>query len=185
MKYLNRQEALLYLLIDIGGEGELELICSKIPNYWNLKDSDLEIEKKTGKPKFWKITKIAASRLKSLELMEFPKKGYWKITESGKKYINKEKIIKYPNNNINLPDFQNHIIVLRVFESYGHFVLSDGLNETLIVGLSPTELSFGEDYTRALAIICNQLKYKKYQLISSTSGGTDDKIYSIYIFQKE
>lgn len=87
-KSFNRSDALLKLMIDIGGHGNRETINSKIPEYWQLNDSDLEIEPGVGKPRYWhRVASISQQLMKNKGFLEIISRGVWGITEEGKKHI--------------------------------------------------------------------------------------------------
>ncbi|MDP3296529.1 MAG: winged helix-turn-helix domain-containing protein [Thermodesulfovibrionia bacterium] len=88
MKIKSRKDALLKLFIDIGGEGDRELINSKVPEYWELKAKEYEIEKGVGKPLYWHRIASSSQQLKDKDgYLENPERGVWKITDAGKNYI--------------------------------------------------------------------------------------------------
>jgi len=88
MKYKSRKDALLALFIDIGGEGGRELINSKIPEYWDIKEKEMEIETGVGKPLYWHRVASTSQQLKDKNgFLENPERGVWKITETGRQYI--------------------------------------------------------------------------------------------------
>lgn len=91
MKFKSRKEALLKLFIDIGGEGDRELINSKVPDYWDIEDKEFEIEFGVGKPLYWHRAASTSQQLKDKDgFLENPERGVWKITEVGKNYIIKK-----------------------------------------------------------------------------------------------
>lgn len=88
MKYKTRKDALLKLFIDIGGEGDRELINSKVLDYWDIEDKEKEIEPGVGKPVYWHRVASTSQQLKDKDqFLENPERGVWKITDAGKKYI--------------------------------------------------------------------------------------------------
>ncbi len=86
-KNKSRKDALLKLFIDIGGDGNRELINSKVPEYWDLKEEEHKIEQRSGKPKYWHNVAGISQNLKDKDgYLENPERGVWKITDTGKNY---------------------------------------------------------------------------------------------------
>ncbi|TKJ46861.1 hypothetical protein CEE34_06795, partial [Candidatus Aerophobetes bacterium Ae_b3a] len=83
-----RKDSLLRLISDIGGEGTREQINAKVPEYWELADEELEIEKGVGKPLYWHRVASVCQSLKDRDhYLENPRRGVWKISEAGKKHL--------------------------------------------------------------------------------------------------
>jgi len=83
-----RKDSLLRLISDIGGEGTREQINAKVPEYWELADEELKIEKGGRKPLYWHHVASVCQPLKDRDhYLENPKRGVWKISEAGKKYL--------------------------------------------------------------------------------------------------
>jgi len=76
-----RQDDLLKLINDKGGEGKHRDFCSKIRDYWEL----TEEEKKNEKKLFHHVASIEQA-LKTAGFVDL-QRGIWKITEEGKKHL--------------------------------------------------------------------------------------------------
>lgn len=88
IKREKRKDSLLRLIYDIGGEGTRKQINEKVPEYWELRKEELEIEKGTRKPVYWHhVASVCQSLKDRYGYLENPKRGMWRITEAGKKYI--------------------------------------------------------------------------------------------------
>lgn len=90
MKELTRKDALLKLIMDLGGEGTRPEINERIPEYWTLREDDKEIEPIPQKPYYWHRADSYRQQLKDrygfLNLIN----GIWKVTPEGKEYLVKQ-----------------------------------------------------------------------------------------------
>jgi len=88
VKKETRKDSLLILIFDLGGEGPRAQINEKIREYWELREEELKIEEGTRKPLYWHhVASICQSLKDKYGYLENPKRGVWKITEAGKKYL--------------------------------------------------------------------------------------------------
>lgn len=85
---MSREDKLLKLIFDLGGEASRKQINKKLPEYWELDDSDNEIEEGVGKPRYWHRSASVCQILKDRKgYLENPTRGIWRITEKGRKYL--------------------------------------------------------------------------------------------------
>jgi hypothetical protein len=94
MKKLKRQDALLQLFVDNGGEDNTESIYSKIRKYWKLKGVETKKEKGSIHPIFFHTIRSTFQPLRKKGFLKNVKgvnvkSGTWKITAHGIDYINK------------------------------------------------------------------------------------------------
>ncbi len=83
-----RKDSLLRLFYDIGGAGTRSQINERVPDYWELRPKEREIEKGTRKPKYWHHVASTCQALKDKDgYLENPKRGTWRITEKGRNYL--------------------------------------------------------------------------------------------------
>ncbi|PJB21941.1 MAG: hypothetical protein CO114_02710 [Euryarchaeota archaeon CG_4_9_14_3_um_filter_38_12] len=83
-----RKDSLLRLISDLGGEATREQVNANLSKYWELSKEEKEIEEGVGKPLFWHHSASVCQALKDRDgYLENPKRGIWKITEAGKKYL--------------------------------------------------------------------------------------------------
>jgi len=87
VKKLSRKDAVLKLIIDLGGEGTRKEINEKIPDYWDLRDDDEAIEEISQKPYYWhradSMRNVLKDTYKYLSLAD----NIWKITQEGMEYL--------------------------------------------------------------------------------------------------
>ena len=83
-----RKDSLLRLFSDIGGEGTRREINERIPDYWELRPEELEIENGTQKPLYWHHVVSACQGLKDrYGYLENPKRGTWRLTDKGRAFL--------------------------------------------------------------------------------------------------
>ncbi len=88
MRKETRKDSLLKLIFDIGGEGTRTQINDKVPEYWELSVEERKIEQGTNKPLYWHRVASTCQSLKDRDgYLENPKRGVWRITEIGKRYL--------------------------------------------------------------------------------------------------
>jgi hypothetical protein len=84
----SRKDSLLRLFSDMGGEGTRSQINERIPDYWELRPEELEIEAGTAKPLYWHRVASACQPLKDrYGYLENPKRGTWRLTDKGRAYL--------------------------------------------------------------------------------------------------
>lgn len=90
MEELSRNDTLLKLIMDLGGEGTRQEINELIPQYWNLREDDKAIEPIPRKPYYWHRADACRQALKDrhgfLDLVG----NIWKVTEKGIEYLKKK-----------------------------------------------------------------------------------------------
>ena len=92
VKKISRKDAVLKLIIDLGGEGTRQEINEKIPDYWDLRNDDKAIEEFTQKPFYWHRADGARQSLKDNDNFLDSAGGIWKITQKGIEYLVEEGI---------------------------------------------------------------------------------------------
>jgi hypothetical protein len=84
----SRKDSLLRLISDVGGEGTIPQINEKVPEYWELHEQELEIERGTTRPLYWHHVASVCQSLKDRDgYLENPKRGVWKITQAGTNHL--------------------------------------------------------------------------------------------------
>jgi len=98
---LTRKDALLKLIMELGGEGTRQEINEKIKpsQCWELREDDEKIEDSTQKPYYWHRADGVRQGLKDKDGFLTLDENIWKITQEGIEYLKKEglyeeKIIK-------------------------------------------------------------------------------------------
>ena len=76
------------------GELDKNILFAKIPEVVDLTDYELGRYEKTGYLRWVSILEFYSINLKVSGFLEKPRTGIWKITESGKEYINKNSPIE-------------------------------------------------------------------------------------------
>ena len=90
MKNLSRKDAMLKLIMDLGGEGTRQEISKKIHEYWELTDEDKTIEPIPQKPYYWHRGDSCRQVLKDKDgFLDFAG-GVWKITPKGIDYLKQQ-----------------------------------------------------------------------------------------------
>jgi hypothetical protein len=93
MENISRQDKLLQLIMDLGGEGDRQTINPKIPDYWDLREDDKEIELPQKRPYYWHRADSQCQGLKLKGFLELAG-GIWKVTSEGKIYLIKKGLYK-------------------------------------------------------------------------------------------
>ena len=94
MDNLSRKDALLKLIMDLGGEGTRQEINKKIEigDYWELTEDDLVIKEKSKQPTFWHTSASICSGWASNNkyLLNDKDERLWRLTEKGENYLLKK-----------------------------------------------------------------------------------------------